>query len=336
MFCSHCGAQVAPNASFCPACGNRIDAAAAGPVSLDKPAAPVPPAGEDPPAGSPPGNQDRIPDGVKGWSWGAFLLNWVWAIGNRSWIGLLALVPYLGWIVVFWLGFKGREMAWKNRRWDSLEHFNRVQRKWSQWGIGITAAAFVLAVLAALTLPAYQEAALRGQAAQGARPAEDAGAARERQYGPVTARGGIDVNAGAPEPLSTVAGTLERRAGADGRRAVTLDGEVLFRGEDANWQFPLRKFALSDGKEAILMASSGGRGSSCETLFYFLLADARGVTPTPMFGTCASRGRYEQRGDAIVVELPDMHGPSTIVLTDGAVVANGQRVTLNDMNDPSK
>ena len=34
-----------------------------------------------------------IPPGVAGWSWGAFLLNWIWAIGNRTWIGLLALVP---------------------------------------------------------------------------------------------------------------------------------------------------------------------------------------------------------------------------------------------------
>jgi len=51
-----------------------------------------------------------ISDGAKGWSWGAFLLNWIWAIGNKTWIGLLALVPYVGFIMTLVLGFKGREL----------------------------------------------------------------------------------------------------------------------------------------------------------------------------------------------------------------------------------
>ena len=36
-----------------------------------------------------------IPQGVKGWSWGAFLLTPFWAIGNRTWIGVLAFIPYV-------------------------------------------------------------------------------------------------------------------------------------------------------------------------------------------------------------------------------------------------
>src|SRR6478609_9337873 len=81
------------------------------------------------------GSQIVVPEGVKGWSWGAFLLNWIWAISNKTWIGLLTLVPYVGFIMGFYLGFKGREMAWRNKRWDSLEHFNRVQKRWSFWGV---------------------------------------------------------------------------------------------------------------------------------------------------------------------------------------------------------
>ena len=73
--------------------------------------------------------QDDFPEGVKGWSWGAFFLNWIWAIFNKSYIGLLALIPYVGLIVGIYLGIKGRELAWKNKQWDSVEHFNRVQRK---------------------------------------------------------------------------------------------------------------------------------------------------------------------------------------------------------------
>ena len=319
MFCSHCGAQMAPDAAFCSVCGKATGSAPA-PVSLDKPSAPAPQA------------PDAIPDGVKGWSWGAFLLNWIWAIGNRSWIGLLSLVPYIGWIMVFWLGFKGREMAWKNKQWDSLEHFNRVQRKWSQWGIGITLAAIVLAILAAMLTPVLEDARTTGsdtvQRDATPAPADDAG---------VTARGIVDSNAdNLPASLSTVAGLLDRRTNADGSRALTLGGRVLFSGEDAGWQFPLRSFSLSGGREAILMASSGGRGNSCETLFFFLLADASGVKPTPMFGTCAARGSFVQRGDTIELELPDVSGASTIVLRDGVVTVGGHPLSLTGMNDPAR
>lgn len=321
MFCSHCGAQMAPDAAYCSVCGK---AAGTSPVNLDKPSAPAPQTDG--------GIPDGIPEGVKGWSWGAFLLNWIWAIGNRSWIGLLAMVPYVGWIMAFWLGFKGREMAWKNKQWDSLEHFNRVQRKWSQWGIGITIAAIVLGVLAAMLAPDVDEAgrAVTVQRDQDEAPARANDAA-------VTARGLVDSNAdNLPASLSTVAGLLDRRTNADGSRAVTLGGRVLFSGEDAGWQFPLRSFTLSGGKEAILMASSGGRGASCETLFFFLLADASGLKPTPMFGTCAARGSFVQRGDTIELELPDVNGASTFVLEDGVVVKDGQVVSLTGMNDPAR
>ncbi|WP_137173024.1 zinc ribbon domain-containing protein [Massilia sp. HP4] len=318
MFCSHCGAQMAPDAAFCSVCGHKAGSEAPAAVNLDKRDAPVPV----------PGTPDGMPDGVKGWSWGAFFLNGIWAIGNRTWIGLLAFVPYLGWIVAIWLGFKGREMAWKNKQWDSLEHFNRVQRRWSQWGIGIMIAFTLLMVVGAFVAP--EEALYEEPPAATQTRADTDG-------GPVTERGLVDSNADKlPASLSTVAGLLDRRTDANGARALTLGGRVLFSGEDAGWQFPLRSFTLSGGKEAILMASSGGRGNSCETLFFFLLADASGVRPTPMFGTCSARGSFVQRGDTIELELPDVSGASTIVLKDGVVTEDGQVLSLTGMNDPSR
>jgi type II secretory pathway pseudopilin PulG len=316
MFCSHCGAPMAPDAAACAVCGKAAAVLAAPAFSLDKP--------------SPRGASGDIPDGVKGWSWGAFFLNWIWAIGNRSWIGLLALVPYVGWLMVFWLGFKGREMAWKNKQWDSLEHFNRVQRKWSQWGVGITVFVFVVGILAAIAVPAYQDYTTRERDVQ--RAADQA-----EDTAPLAGGSSIDSNAdNLPTSLRTVAGLLERKTGADGAGTLLLDGQALFTGEDARWQFPLRSFKLSGGKEAILVASSGGRGNSCETLFYFLLADASGVTPTPLFGTCAAQGSIVQRGDVITIKLPDVNGASTTVLKDGVVRADGQVVSLTGMNDPSR
>lgn len=101
--------------------------------------------------------QDTFPHGVKGWSWGAFLLNWIWAIGNRSWIGLLAIIPYLGFIMAIVLGVKGREWAWKNKRWDSLEHFNRVQKRWSFWGVVLLVVPALIGIIAAIAIPAYQD-----------------------------------------------------------------------------------------------------------------------------------------------------------------------------------
>jgi len=34
------------------------------------------------------GKDAIIPEGVKGWSSGAFFLGWIWAIGNKTWMGL--------------------------------------------------------------------------------------------------------------------------------------------------------------------------------------------------------------------------------------------------------
>src|SRR6516162_11951094 len=34
-----------------------------------------------------------IPAEIKRWNWGAFLLNWIWGIGNQTYIALLALIP---------------------------------------------------------------------------------------------------------------------------------------------------------------------------------------------------------------------------------------------------
>jgi hypothetical protein len=101
------------------------------------------------------------PAGVSGWSWGAFFLSWIWAVFNRTWIGLLALIPYVGFLFAIYLGIKGRELAWRNKRWESLEHFNQVQKRWSFWGVIIVLGALVLGIAAGIAVPAYQQYLLR-------------------------------------------------------------------------------------------------------------------------------------------------------------------------------
>jgi hypothetical protein len=92
------------------------------------------------------GKSTIVPEEIKQWNWGGFLLNWIWSVGNNTWIGLLVLLPYVGIVMAFVLGFKGNEWAWKNRKWDSIEHFQRVQKKWSYWGVVIYIFCFVAGI----------------------------------------------------------------------------------------------------------------------------------------------------------------------------------------------
>jgi hypothetical protein len=85
-----------------------------------------------------------IPPEVDRWNWGAFLLNWIWGIGNQTYIALLALVPLVNLVMVFVLGAKGSAWAWRNGRWDSVEHFKRVQRNWAIAGAIVWLGAIVL------------------------------------------------------------------------------------------------------------------------------------------------------------------------------------------------
>jgi hypothetical protein len=85
-----------------------------------------------------------VPAEIDRWNWGAFLLNWIWGVGNNTFIALLTLIPFVGLIMPFVLGTKGSSWAWRNGRWDSLEHFKRVQRLWAIWGAVIWIVAIVL------------------------------------------------------------------------------------------------------------------------------------------------------------------------------------------------
>lgn len=83
------------------------------------------------------GPQSVVPPEIRGWNWGAFLLNWIWGVGNGTFIALLTFVPLVGFVMPFVLGIKGNEWAWRNRVWRDVEHFKSTQRKWSWAGLAI-------------------------------------------------------------------------------------------------------------------------------------------------------------------------------------------------------
>lgn len=91
-----------------------------------------------------------IPLEILGWSWGAFTMNWVWGLFNRTYIALLMFVPLVNLGVFVMLGLRGNEWAWRNRRWDSVEHFQRVQRQWAIAGLALVVAGLAVGVLAAM------------------------------------------------------------------------------------------------------------------------------------------------------------------------------------------
>jgi hypothetical protein len=65
-------------------------------------------------------DEEAIPAEINRWNWGAFLLSWVWGVGNNTFIASLALIPLFGLIMPFVLGAKGSAWAWSNGRWDSV------------------------------------------------------------------------------------------------------------------------------------------------------------------------------------------------------------------------
>jgi len=101
------------------------------------------------------GRLATIPEEVRGWNWGAFVLCWIWGIGNKVWIALLALLPFVGFIMNIVLGIKGNEWAWRNKRWDSVADFKTTQRTWAIVGLVFFIPIFVgmFGVLAAVVIP---------------------------------------------------------------------------------------------------------------------------------------------------------------------------------------
>ncbi len=75
---------------------------------------------------------------------GRLSAQWIWGVGNNTFIALLTLVPLVGFVMLFVLGAKGSRWAWRNGRWDSVEHFKRVQRLWAIWGVIIWFGGFAL------------------------------------------------------------------------------------------------------------------------------------------------------------------------------------------------
>ncbi len=95
----------------------------------------------------------EIPAELDRWNWGAFLLHWIWGIGNSVFIALLMFVPLVNIVMMFVLGARGSRWAWRNRAWRDAEHFRSVQRKWAIAGVIVWVASIGLAAAAFSSIP---------------------------------------------------------------------------------------------------------------------------------------------------------------------------------------
>lgn len=104
-------------------------------ATANKPAKPLTKDSPKPELATKPANPSQPP--ITGWSWGAFLLSWIWGIGNRVWIALLVLIPIapINLIFAIYLGLKGNELAWRARQWESPDKFIETQKQWAKWGV---------------------------------------------------------------------------------------------------------------------------------------------------------------------------------------------------------
>ena len=104
----------------------------------------------------------EIPRELDRWNWGAFFLNWIWGIGNSTWIALLTFVPVVGFVMMFVLGARGSRWAWRNRAWRDAEHFRKTQRAWAIAGLAVWLAVIGRAVAALIrSRAAFSWAGLR-------------------------------------------------------------------------------------------------------------------------------------------------------------------------------
>ena len=101
------------------------------------------------------------PQALRGFNWGAFLLGPIWGLGNAVLPAILigavgVVISYVTrsgnqWVSLaaaffanVYIGIRANEWAWKARRWQSVEHFKRVQTGWLLWGVVLVVALTIM------------------------------------------------------------------------------------------------------------------------------------------------------------------------------------------------
>jgi len=71
----------------------------------------------------------------------------IWGIGNNTYRAFWVCFPFANIFMIILLGLKGNEWAWRHRRWESVEHFKKIQRKWTKAGLIFVGVIFLFAII---------------------------------------------------------------------------------------------------------------------------------------------------------------------------------------------
>lgn len=108
----------------------------------------------------------QIDKEMKKFNWGAFLLGWIWGVGNSTYnsfvytdiiltvLGFMPIkIPFLGLVSLglhIYMGIKGNEWALENKEWLNLAQFTETQKKWVVGAFAFIAIMFFIGILGGL------------------------------------------------------------------------------------------------------------------------------------------------------------------------------------------
>ena len=126
--CPFCNAEIDVNAKKCKYCGEWVSS-----------------------------KEDDLPQELKHFNWGAFLMNWIWGIMHKKYITLLyfpaCIIPVIGPIAIsIWFGLAGNKWAWESKTWESIEQFNESQQNWVRIWIILFILGIIFAIKTIITL----------------------------------------------------------------------------------------------------------------------------------------------------------------------------------------
>lgn len=96
---------------------------------------------------------------LKDFNWGAFLLSWIWGVGNKSYITLISLpiglicgfIPIIGPAIILglciWFGIMGNRWAYANKEWENIDSFIAIQKKWAIAGLIAFVLCFIIGII---------------------------------------------------------------------------------------------------------------------------------------------------------------------------------------------
>lgn len=307
IFCHACSKEIPDNAIHCHECGApqtvKFSSSSKTPVSKQV--------------------LEPLPEGIQGWCWGGLLLNAIWAIRFRVWLGLLALIPIVGFGISFWLGFKGRELAWRKGNWTNIEEFNKSQRRWSIAGVIVLIAAVVINVLIGFSTGGHKKPSPRDEVVAGLNlsvpPIETESAAPVAHVHDETTLANVDKEG--VDLLETRYGHLTTNEHAQ----LVLNGRLIKPAIQANSSLSIKESYRIGDDHVVLIENIGG--SACPALFNFVSIRANGAQSYPTFGTCSDIYQAERSGDSVIVTMQGQGNEShQYIFANGALTDNGKLV----------